>query len=91
MTEKICILSATSNGETSQVYPKKKHSLFTYALLGGFSGNADDGDQVIELGELAEYVYRFVPENTSKIPNSIRQNPILTGMDLKRTILDLRK
>ena len=91
LTEKICILSATSNGETSQVYPKKKHSLFTYALLGGFSGNADDGDQVIELGELAEYVYQFVPKNTSEIPNSRRQNPILTGMDLKRTILDLRK
>ena len=90
LPDKICILSAASNGETSQIYGEKKHSLFTYALLKGLAGGADDGDNVIELGELTEYVYRMVPDLARVIPNSIRQNPSFKGIDLKRTILDLR-
>jgi len=90
LSEKICILSAASNGETSQVYGEKKHSLFTYALLKGFAGSADDGDSVLELGELTEYVYKVVPEYSRTLSNATRQNPSFFGMDLKRTILDLR-
>ena len=90
LPEKICILSAASNGESSQIYPDMKHSIFTFSLLKGLSGDADDGDNVIELGELTEYVYRMVPDLARVIPNSIRQNPSFKGIDLKRTILDLR-
>jgi len=90
LSDKICILNASSHGETSQVYDEKKHSIFTYALLKGLSGGADDGDSVIELGELTEYIYKVVPEFARTISNASRQNPSFTGMDLKRTILDLR-
>ena len=90
LNEKICILSASSNGETSQTYPLKKHSLFLYSLLKGFAGGADDGDAVIELGEITDYVYKTVPKEVKGIPNSKGQNPSLYGLDLKRTILDLR-
>ena len=90
LNEKICILSASSKGETSQIYPLKKHSLFLYSLLKGFAGGADDGDAVIELGEITDYVYKTIPKEVRGIPNSKGQNPTLYGLDLKRTILDLR-
>ncbi len=90
MNEKICILSASSKGETSQTYPLKKHSLFLYSLLKGFAGGADDGDAIIELGEITDYVYKTIPKEVKAIPNSKGQNPTLYGLDLKRTILDLR-
>ena len=90
LSDKICILSASSNGQNSQIFYDKKHSVFTYALLKGLSGNADDGDNVIELGELAEYLYQKVPEYSSIINSGYSQNPSFNGSDLKRVILDLR-
>ena len=88
--DKICILSASSNGESSQLYHDKKHSFYTYSILKGLSGAADDGDSIIELGELTEYVYKKIPEYVRLVPGAIKQNPKFNGMDLKRTLLDLR-
>ena len=90
LPEKISILSSNSNGETSQSFNDKKHSFFTYSLLKGLSGNADDGDNIIDLGEITEYVYKSVPENIRNQPGSLRQNPKFNGLDLKRILLDLR-
>ena len=90
LPKKVCILSAASNSETSQFYPEKNHSLFTYALLKGLSGSADDGDNIIELGELTDYIYRKVPELSRTVQSVKDQNPNFKGMDLHRTILDLR-
>ena len=90
LPEKISILSSNSNGETSQLFNDKKHSFFTYSLLKGLSGNADDGDNIIDLGEITEYVYKSVPENIRNQPGSLRQNPKFNGLDLKRILLDLR-
>ena len=90
LPEKISILSSASNGETSQIFKDKKHSFFTYSLLKGLSGNADDGDDIISLGELTDYIYKSIPENLRKQPGSLRQNPKFNGTDLKRIILDMR-
>ena len=90
LPEKISILSASSNGETSQIYEDKKHSIFTYSLLKGFAGAADNGDNVINLDEITDYVYRSVPKYVEHTPGSINQNPSFNGVDLKRTIVDLR-
>ncbi|MBH09200.1 MAG: hypothetical protein CMG74_02410 [Candidatus Marinimicrobia bacterium] len=90
LNEKICILSASSKGESSQLYPLKKHSLFLYSLLKGLSKSDDDGDAVVELGELTDFIYKSIPQELKGIPNTSRQNPVLYGLDLKRTILDLR-
>ena len=90
MNDKICILSASSKGESSQLYPLKKHSLFLYSLLKGLSSSDDDGDAIVELGELTNFVYKSIPQELKGIPNTSRQNPVLYGLDLKRTILDLR-
>ena len=90
MSEKICILNACSNGETSQIFNEKKHSFFTYSLLKGLSGSADDENNIIDLGEITEYVYKSVPEYVRTQPGAIRQNPKFNGTDLKRIVLDLR-
>ena len=47
-------------------------------------------DDKIEIGELAEYLYRKVPEASKKEDNSMQQNPEFIGSDLKRILLDLR-
>lgn len=90
LPEKISILSASSNGETSQTYKDKKHSYFTYALLKALAGGADDGNNIITLGEITEYVYRSIPQYLNETPGSIKQNAEFVGSDLKRTIIDLR-
>ena len=90
LPNKISIISSNSNGESSQIFEDKKHSFFTYGLLKGLSGNADDGNKVIDLGEITEYVYRTLPENLRTQPGLVAQNPKFNGSDLKRIILDLR-
>ena len=90
LPEKISILSASSNGETSQIYEDKKHSIFTYSLLKGFAGAADNGDNIINLDEITDYVYRSVPKYVEYTPGFINQSPTFNGTDLKRTIVDLR-
>ena len=47
-------------------------------------------DNKIELGELAEYLYRKVPEISMKEDKNKPQNPVFIGSDLKRILLDLR-
>ena len=90
LPDKISILSASSNGETSQIYQEKKHSFFTYALLKGMAGAADDGNNIINLGELTEFVYKSIPKYLDQVPGLINQSPSFNGKDLERTILDLR-
>ena len=67
-----------------------KHSLFSYFLFKGLKGDAMGTDNKIELGELAEYLYRMVPEASKNDKNIQTQNPEFIGTDLKRILLDLR-
>ena len=90
LSEKICILAASSIGESSLENDEMKHSVFSYFLFKGLKGDAMGSDNKIELGELAEYLYRKVPEASKKEDNSRQQNPEFIGSDLKRILLDLR-
>ena len=89
LPNKISIISSNSNGESSQIFEDKKHSFYIWTSK-GLSGNADDGNKVIDLGEITEYVYRTLPENLRTQPELVAQNPKFNGSDLKRIILDLR-
>ena len=53
-------------------------------------GEAIGDDKVLEVGELAEYLYRKIPEYTSKTDDVKLQNPEFIGSELKRVILDLK-
>ena len=90
LSEKICILAASSVGENSVENDEMKHSVFSYYLFKGLKGEAMGSDNKIELGELAEYLYRKVPEISMKEDKNKPQNPVFIGSDLKRILLDLR-
>jgi len=90
LSNKICILTASTGSETSNIYEEKKHSIFTYHLLKGLGGESRGDDNKIELGELAEYIYRKVPETSKNLSGKVRQSPSFYGSDLKRLLLDLQ-
>ena len=69
---------------------KKKHSYFTYSLLKAFAGGADDGNNIVSLSEITDYVFRSIPQYLSEKPGTLNQNPKFNGTDLKRTVLDFR-
>ena len=50
----------------------------------------DDKDNALEIGELAEYLYRKIPDYTKNLENGLLQNPEFIGSDLKRVLIDLR-
>jgi hypothetical protein len=47
-------------------------------------------DNILELGELAEYLYRKIPEYSGALKDGILQNSEFIGSDLKRVLIDLR-
>ncbi|MCG9879365.1 MAG: hypothetical protein MH472_02090 [Bacteroidia bacterium] len=61
--EKVSVLSASASNEVSSAWPEKKHGLFTYYLLKGLQGEADnDANNQITFGELGAYVRKSVSE-----------------------------
>lgn len=87
------ILSASKGGETSmegeefQIDGKGPgHGAFTYALITGMQGAANyDGDSIVSLNELFQYVSRTVPRLTKG-----RQHPYLrvSGTDMPLVMTD---
>jgi len=90
LSNKICVLSASSIGESSIEDNKLKHSIFSYYLFKGLMGDAKGSDEIIEIGEIAEYLYRKIPNHLDSLQNSSVQNPMFIGSDLSRIFLDLR-
>lgn len=85
------ILAASKGGEVSLENEKYKlqetdsgHGAFTYALIKGLSGAADDGDGCVTLNEVAHYVAREVPRLTNG-----RQHPYFKseGTDMPLVLL----
>jgi hypothetical protein len=61
-SNKIAVLTASSGIQPSSTYSEQGHSLFTYFLLKGLSREGDvNGDGVVDLGELYNYVALHVP------------------------------
>ncbi|MFQ5640451.1 MAG: caspase domain-containing protein, partial [bacterium] len=61
LSEKLTSFSAASGSEISSGYPAKKHGLFTYFLLKGLRGDADqNSDNAITVKELEEYLAAHV-------------------------------
>ena len=76
-TGKINVLAASTGSQISSDYDSVKHGLFTYYLLRGMRGEADkNGNGMIELGELYDYVKINVSEKASLELNR-DQTPVL--------------
>ena len=90
LSKKLCLLASSSSKETSNEIDDMKHSVFSYFLMKGLKGDAYGDDKILEIGELAEYLYRKIPDYTKDLENGVLQNPEFIGSDLKRVLIDLR-
>ena len=90
LSKKLCLLASSSSKETSNEIDDMKHSVFSYFLMKGLKGDAYGDDKILEIGELAEYLYRKIPDYTKNLENGLLQNPEFIGSDLKRVLIDLR-
>jgi len=62
----ITVLSAASGGQFSGALKQKEHGLFTYYVLKGLSGDADNNrDKQLTIGELGNYVQVKVKEQAA--------------------------
>lgn len=74
---KLAVLAAASGTQISSDYDKEQHGLFTYFLLKGLRGDADkDGNGVVDVGELFEYIQKRVTAVASEELNR-DQTPLL--------------
>ena len=70
--------------ETSLELPEGPNGLFTYCLAHGLCGQSDlNGDRVITMQEIYDYVYENVVSYTSQIPHN--QHPMIWGKFNKNT------
>ena len=90
LSKKISVLLSSSPGENSQESDDMKHSIFSYFLFKGLKGDAMGEDNILELGELAEYLFRKIPDYSEKLNEGFLQNSEFIGSDLKRVLIDLR-
>ena len=82
------IFSASSLTQTSGSIEQAKHGIFSYYLMKGLEGNADQNlDNKITNGELISYLKQNVSEEA--FINNRQQDPMLTG-DPNRVLIILR-
>jgi uncharacterized caspase-like protein len=80
------IISASSANEVSQENDQFRHGVFTYYLLEGLKGRADDdGDGLVTVGEVFRYVSRKVPEATGQDQHPVKKGEVVGEMVVGRT------
>ena len=72
--DKLNVFSASSNDQVSSGWPDKKHGLFTYYMLKGIQGDADNNnDKQISYEELSNYIKINVERQAGFLDR--KQNP----------------
>ena len=73
------IFTAGTGAQASQEDEQIKHGIFTYFLVNGIEGGAedDDDDELVDLAELADYVIQGVRRHTQSAKHLSRQVPQL--------------
>lgn len=75
-TGKVVAVGASTGSQLSHAYKEKRQGLFTYYLLNGLRGSADDNnDGTVALGELYEYLTKNV-ERVSRRTTMVQQPAI---------------
>ena len=84
---KITQLNSSTSTQFSTVYEKKKHGVFTYFLLKGLKGKADDNkNKKLTFEELADYVSREVTKQV-RLTGRGEQTPTISGENRKGVIV----
>ena len=80
---------AANTTEKSYDHPDAKNGIFTYYMLKGLRGDADNGDKVITVGELHNYIRKNVLDTTKNLYSSLPQTPQLFTENPDRVLLRL--
>ena len=80
---------AANTTEKSYDHPDAKNGIFTYYMLKGLRGDADNGDKVITVGELHNYIRKNVLDTTKNLYSSLPQTPQLYTENPDRVLLRL--
>ena len=87
--EGITTFYAANTTERSYDHPDANNGIFTYYMLKGLRGDADNGDKVITVGELHNYILKNVHETTKNLYSSLPQTPQLFTENPDRVLLRL--
>ncbi len=80
--ENFIVFSASSGSEISGSLPEASHGLFSYFLMKGLEGDADENnDKKITTGELHKYIHSNVTRQASRLGRE--QTPQLQGNEDK--------
>jgi tetratricopeptide (TPR) repeat protein len=80
------VLTAAQGNQVSSSYPDKSHGLFTYFVLKGLQGHADQNtDSAVTVAELYAYVRTQVQEHAGHLDRE--QTPDLRGSDVQRVLV----
>ena len=85
-TGNVTVFSASGGKEISSAWPEKKHGLFSYYLMKGMRGDADENkDNKITIGELGDYVRENVSDMAGMLDRE--QTPSLQTIDEKKVLI----
>ena len=80
---------ASNTTQIAYEHPDYKNSMFTYFLLKGMKGEADNGDKSLTVSELYNYVQKNVEDKTKVLYNELPQIPILYTSTPDRVLYNL--
>ncbi len=87
--EELTVFFASNTTQLAYDHPNHESSMFTYYLLKGLKGEADNGDKKVTVSELHDYVMKNVQDTTKTLFNDLPQIPILFTSDPNRVLYQL--
>jgi hypothetical protein len=80
---------AANTTEKSYDHPDSNNGIFTYYMLKGLRGDADNGDKAITVEELHNYIRKNVHDTTKSLYSRLPQTPQLFTENPNRVLLRL--
>ena len=87
--ESITVFFASDVSQLAYEHPDQGSSMFTYYLLKGLRGDADNGDKRVTVSELHNYVLKNVEDTTKTLYKDLPQVPILFTSNPDRVLYKL--
>ena len=87
--ESITAFYASNTTQLTYDHPDTENSIFTYYLLLGMRGEADNGDKEVTIAELHEYVLKHVQDKTKELYKDLPQVPQLFSSNPDRVLYRL--
>jgi len=85
----ITALFASNINQISYTHPDANNGVFTYYLLRGLRGEADNGDKSVTVAELHDFISKNVQDTTAKLYADLPQVPLLFTSDPDRILYRL--